>query len=91
MCCDFDPHEEEAFDRLVKRLLSEEWERFPAPGARVWRDLSARLGCQANVGTGGNEATTSLDEVVRGNNGGDAQDDNTVATPPTGSAEMVVA
>ena len=84
MRCDFAPFEEEAFDRLVKRVLTEESERFPDPGARVWRALSARLGCPANVGTGGNEATTSLAEDVQGNNGGDAHDDDAGASPPTG-------
>ena len=75
MRCDFNPSEEEAFDRLVKRLLAEEWERFPAPGARVWRALTVRLGCQANVGTGGNKAVAPLAEKVQGNNSGDAQND----------------
>ena len=91
MCCDFDPSEEEAFDRLVKRLLAEEWERFPTPGARVWRDLTVRLGCKANVGVGGREATTSLDEEVPGKYSGDAHDDDANATPPIGNAERVVA
>jgi hypothetical protein len=49
MSYDFNSSEEEAFDRLVKRLLAEEWERFPAPGPRVWRALAARLGSQAKV------------------------------------------
>jgi hypothetical protein len=81
MYCDFDPSEAEAFDRLVKRLLAEDCERFPAPGARVWRALSARLGCQVNVGTGGNEATSSLAEDVQSNYSGDAHDDGPCATP----------
>ena len=81
MRCDFAPFEEEAFDRLVKRVLTEESERFPDPGARVWRALSARLGCKANVGTGGSAATTPLAEDVQSNNGGDAHDDGLCATP----------
>jgi hypothetical protein len=81
MPCDVDPSEEEAFYRLVKRVLTEESERFPAPGARVWRALSARLGCQVNVGIGGNEATSSLAEDVQSNSGGDAHDGGPYATP----------
>ena len=69
------PTEEEAFDRLVKRLLSEEWERFPAPSARVWRTLTVRLGCQANVITGGHNAVAPLAEKAKGNASGDTQND----------------
>jgi len=50
MTYDLSSSEEEAFDRLVKRLLAKEWERFPAPSARVWRALSVRLGSQVNSG-----------------------------------------
>jgi hypothetical protein len=50
MTYDYSSSEEEAFDRLVKRLLAKEWERFPAPSARVWRALSVRLGSQAKGG-----------------------------------------
>lgn len=46
------PEEEAAFDRLMKRVLAEEQERFPAPGGRVWRALAVRLGSQAKAGLG---------------------------------------
>jgi hypothetical protein len=50
MTYDFSSSEEEAFDRLVKRLLAKEWDHFPAPSVRVWRALSVRLGSQAKRG-----------------------------------------
>jgi hypothetical protein len=45
--------EDAVFDDLVKRFLSEEWERFPAPSARVWRALTLRLGAQVKRGSDG--------------------------------------
>ena len=52
MTNDFSSVEEEAFDRLVKRALAEEWARFPAPSDRVWRALAVRLRSQAKPGSG---------------------------------------
>jgi hypothetical protein len=89
MSCELDPTEEAAFDQLVKRALADEWARFPAPGPRVWRALTVRLECKVNVGIGGNEATTSLDEDDQGNSGCAARDDDAGATPLIGNAERM--
>jgi hypothetical protein len=73
MSCDFDPSEDEAFDRLVKRSLAQERERFPASSARVWRALVLRLGAQATRESGGagqSPAIAQDSDYLDGHDGG---------------------
>jgi hypothetical protein len=81
MTYDPDQSKEDAFDRLVKSVLAEEWEGFPAPSARVWRALTIRLGTRAQGSQGSREGAAPLAENGQGSNGGDGHDSDSGAIP----------
>ncbi len=70
MTYDESPSEEVEQDRLVKRVLIRDSERFPTPGVRVWRALAYRLSFEAQA-VGRNNGVAQSKQKARGWNGSD--------------------